>query len=63
MATRRADRRPPLLTPVISRDLTLCPLCLQRVLGNESDDRVSINFFGDGTCNVGERALLLPLRV
>jgi pyruvate dehydrogenase E1 component alpha subunit len=25
----------------------------QRVLGNESDDRVSVNFFGDGTCNVG----------
>lgn len=28
----------------------------QRVLGNEQDDRVSVNFFGDGTCNVGERA-------
>lgn len=25
----------------------------QRVLGNEADDRVSVNFFGDGTCNVG----------
>lgn len=25
----------------------------QRVLGNEQDDRVSVNFFGDGTCNVG----------
>jgi pyruvate dehydrogenase E1 component alpha subunit len=26
----------------------------QRVLGNEQDDRVSVNFFGDGTCNVGQ---------
>lgn len=25
----------------------------QRVLGNESDNRVAVNFFGDGTCNVG----------
>lgn len=25
----------------------------QRVLGNDQDDRVSVNFFGDGTCNVG----------
>eukprot|EP00887_Chlorella_sp_A99_P006925 scaffold2.g6925.t1 len=26
----------------------------QRVLKNEADDRVSVNFFGDGTCNVGQ---------
>ena len=28
----------------------------QRVLGNEQDDRVAVNFFGDGTCNVGAPA-------
>ena len=25
----------------------------QRVMGADADDRVSVNFFGDGTCNVG----------
>jgi hypothetical protein len=27
---------------------------LQKVLGDESSDSVSVNFFGDGTCNVGQ---------
>jgi hypothetical protein len=25
----------------------------QRVMGADADDRVAVNFFGDGTCNVG----------
>jgi hypothetical protein len=35
------------------------PACLlqvayqQRVMGADADDRVAVNFFGDGTCNVG----------
>ena len=30
---------------------------LQEVLGEENADQVAINFFGDGTCNVGEPSL------
>ncbi len=33
---------------------------LQEVLGEENADQVAVNFFGDGTCNVGESPLTQP---
>ena len=33
---------------------------LQEVLGEENADQVAVNFFGDGTCNVGESPLPQP---
>ena len=33
----------------------------QEVLGEENADQVAINFFGDGTCNVGESVQSEPL--
>ena len=35
---------------------------LQEVLGEETADQVAINFFGDGTCNVGAPPLETPIR-
>ena len=32
----------------------LSTLALQDAVGDESADQVSVNFFGDGTCNMGE---------
>lgn len=33
----------------------------QEVLGEENADQVAINFFGDGTCNVGESVYTEPI--
>ena len=44
-------------TLCITMALAECRCCsgmLQEVLGEEDANQVAVNFFGDGTCNVGE---------
>ena len=41
--------------------LTWDYVTLQEALGDESADQVSVNFFGDGTCNVGKQTWLVPV--